>query len=327
MGDVLSQKEIDELLKSMSGGGVVEAVEEKPMREARSYDFKRPSKFSKDNLRALEVVFDNFARQMQTFVTGYLRSSTSIEVAGADLITFAEFTGILVNPVILGILDFKPLRGNVMIELSSSLGYSIIERVLGGNGIQTTKLIRDFSELEKVLLERFVNQLMAFLPEAWENVAPVNPVLDKLETNAQFANIVAPNEMCALVTLNVKIGASEGLMNFCIPFLTVSSIIDGMNTRNWFGGIKDEQKEATQNQEIEHKIEHARLPVIIRLGRTQISVADFIDLRKGDVISLDSYVNADLRVYIGENLKFLAKPGISRNKNAVQITSLVESEG
>ncbi len=327
MSDILSQSEIDALLSALSSGddNVVlnNNVEEK---KVTAYNFARPSKFGKEQLRTLEVIFENFARLVSSFLTGYLRTATQIEVANAEQLTYNEFSNSLLNPVVLGIIDLgnSSLKGSVILDVSANIGYSIIDRILGGAG-DVLKKTREFTEIEKILLSRVVSQIISYLVEPWENVCHVSPTLEKLETNSQFAQIMSPNEMIALVTLSVNLGGVEGFFNFCIPHLTIEPIMDKLNTKYWFSSQEEEDLSVYRNK-VEYGLEEAKIPVSVVVGRTNITVDEFIDLQVGDVITLDSFVNSDFHVMIGNLLKFYAKPGISRGKNAIQITSLVGKE-
>lgn len=325
MGDVLSQEEIDKLLSDLSRGdsSVMEGsdLDEK---KVRTYNFAKPSKFGKEQLRTLEVIFEGFARLASSFFTGYLRTSVQLEVVNAEQMTYNEFNNSLLNPVVLGIVDFKPLKGSIILDLSSQIGYAIIDRILGGSG-EALKKSRDFTEIEKILLSRVLSEMVNFLVEPWENVCAINPKFDKLETNAQFAQIISPNEMISLVTLSIKVGEIDGMINFCIPYLVIEPIIGNLNTKHWFTVNEDEDLSRFRPS-VEQKLELAKIPVSVVVGRTSITVDEFIGLQVGDVITLDSYVDSDFRVMVGNLLKFYAKPGLSRGKNAIQITSVVRKE-
>ena len=327
MSDILSQSEIDALLSALSSGddNVVlnNDVEEKKI---RAYNFARPSKFGKEQLRTLEVMFESFSRLVSSFLTGYLRTATQIEVANAEQVTYSEFSNSLLNPVVLGIVDLGSplLKGSVILDLSSNIGYSILDRILGGAG-DTLKKTREFTEIEKILLSRILSQIVSYLVEPWENVCHISPSLEKLETNSQFAQIISPNEMIALVSLSIKIGEVEGIINFCIPHLVIEPIMDKLNTKYWFSSQEDEDLSVYRSK-VEVGLEEAKIPVSVVVGKTNITVDEFIDLQVGDVITLDSFIDSDFNVMIGNLLKFYAKPGISRGKNAIQITSLVGKE-
>jgi len=325
MGEILSQSEIDELLKSLASGGTAPTAIDTPKRAARDYDFMRPSKFSKEQLRSLEMIFDNYARVLSSFLTAFLRTTTHVEVSSAEQATYSEFNNALTNPVILSILEFTPLKGSVVLELSANLGYSIIDRILGGPGNTIAKM-RDFSEIEKILLERVITQMISFLSEPWANVGAFKPRLERLETNLQFAQIIAPNEMTALVTLSIKIGSVEGFLNICIPHITIEPVMERLNTKLWFS-TKNDEPDTSYAEDLEAQLERTKINIAAIIGRTRITVNDFVQLQPGDIIPLDSYINSDLQIMVGNLLKFHAKPGISRGKNAIQITSLVEREG
>ncbi len=325
MGDVLSQEEIDKLLSDLSRGDS-SAIENNDTdeRKVRTYNFAKPSKFGKEQLRTLEVIFESFSRLTSSFFTGYLRTSVQLEVVSAEQMTYSEFNNSLLNPVVLGIIDFKPFKGSVILDLSSQIGYAIIDRILGGRG-ETLKKSRDFTEIEKILLSRVLNEMVNFLIEPWENVCVINPRFDKLETNAQFAQIISPNEMISLVTLSIKVGEIDGMINFCIPYIVIEPIIGNLNTKHWFSSNEDEDLSRFRPA-VEKKLESAKVPLSVVVGRTSITVDEFINLQVGDVITLDSYVDSDFQVMVGSLLKFYAKPGLSRGKNAIQITSVVRKE-
>lgn len=324
-GDILSQAEIDALLAQLSSGDEdVIITPAASTKEARNYDFANPRKFNKEQLRTLENIFDIYARAVSSFLTGYLRTASHLEVASAEQILYRDFNLTLVNPVILSMVELTPLKGTTVVELSNNIGYAIIDRILGGPGLGLKKL-RDFSEIEKILLERFMLQLLGFLPEPWENVLTIRPKLEKIETNSQFAQIISPNEMVALVVLNIKIGSAEGMLSFCLPHLVMEPIMEKLYTKFWYLQREEENKEAYRSK-IEVELEKAMVPVSAVMGKTNIMVSEFVNLQVGDIIKLDSYTNSDVNVMIGNLTKFHAKPGISRGKNAIQITSLIEKE-
>ena len=327
MGEILSQEEIDSLLNALSSGteADMELAAEVKEKEAVSYNFARPSKFNKEQLRTLEIIFDNYSRALTSFLTGYLRTNVAIEVMNSEQITYKDFTNSLSNPTILSIVDFDPFKGSIILELSNNIGYAIIDRILGGPGYPINDK-RDLSEIEKVLLERVFVQMLNYMPEAWENVARIDPRLDQIETNVQFAQILPPNEMTALVTLDVKVGSVNGFFNFCIPHIVIEPITQKLNTKNWFGSKKTTGETSIYKEQLEDRLESTLINVSAIIGRTTIMVNDFVNLQEGDIIPLDSYINSNLNIMVGDLLKFNAKPGISRGRNAIQITSLIRKE-
>jgi flagellar motor switch protein FliM len=325
MDEKLSQSQIDELLKAFAGGGdaAVAAVAE-PVVSVKDYDFKNPQKFSKEQLRSLEMIFDNFCRTLSSFLTGYLRVSTELNVASAEQVIFKEFANALDNPIILAIVAFPPFKGSIIVQLSADIGYAIIDRILGGPG-QRLKKIREFSQIESILLERVIRQTLTYLIEPWQNVADVRPDLERIETNSQFAQVIAPNETTALVALTIKIGGLEGLFNFVIPHMVIEPYMDRLNTRHWFMQ-KVSDVEGDYAGTLEDRLEKTIVPVKAIVGKTRITVQEFAGLNVGDIIKLDSFVDADMIVTVGDLYKYKAKPGVSRGKNAVKITSLIDKE-
>lgn len=325
MGEVLSQNEIDNLLKALSSGELdVDEIKDKDEKQVKNYDFARPAKFSKEHLRTLEIIFEHYGRLLSTNLPVYLRKNVQIEVMNSEAVTYSEFTNALSNPVLLGIVNFAPLKGNIIIEIAENLGYAIVDRMLGGKGLPLEKA-RDFSEIELLILERIFNVAVNLLEEPWESVCKVEPRLERIETNSQYAQIISPTEMIALVTLNIKIGEVEGLLNVCLPYITLESVMDKLNTKYWYSSLqeKDEQQYTDKMQAL---ISRAPIPIKAVLGNSTISVNDFLGLQRGDVIRLDTRTDGELSIYVGNIKKFTALPGASGDNYAVRITSVIREE-
>ncbi len=325
MGEVLSQSEIDNLLAALSNGELdVDDMQDKGEKQVKDYDFKRPAKFSKEHLRTLEMLFEHYGRLISTNLPVYLRKNVQVSVASSETVTFSEFSNALSNPVILGIVDFSPLNGNIIIEMSSNLGFAMIDRMLGGQGLPLEKS-RDFSEIEMIILQKLMVVCMQLLHDPWKNVIEIEPMLDRIETNAQFAQVIAPNDMIAIVSMNVKVGDVEGLMNICLPFFTLEDVMDKLNTKYWYSTLEKDNK-VDYEEHIETLIKRLDVPIKAVLGRSQVSVNDFLNLQVGDIIRLDSKVDMDMNIYVGNIRKFTALPGSSKDKYAVRITSVIREE-
>jgi len=327
MGDKLSQGEIDALFAQFTSGSVDEAAVEpndSEASEAIDYDFTNPTKFNKEQLRTLGNIFENYSRNLSSFLTGYLRAPSHLEVLSYEETTYKEFSGSLLNPTTLCMLEFLPLKGTALMEVSSGVSYAVIDRILGGPGFGLKK-IRDFSEIEKILMERFITQMLSYLAEPWENIITMKPKLDRIETNSQFAQVMPPNEKVALIVLNIKLGSAEGYIKFCIPHYMLKPVMEMLNTQYWFEQQEVENRDSYKVR-MEEEMIKAVIPISAVIGRTQISVNDFINLQVGDYIHLDSYMNSEIQIMVGNMYKFKAKPGVSRGKNAFQITSLIEKE-
>ena len=325
MGEVLSQSEIDNLLAALSTGELdVDQMQETGDKQVKDYDFKRPAKFSKEHLRTLEIIYEHYGRLLSTNLPVYLRKNIQVSVSSSETVTFSEFTNSLSNPVILGIVDFQPLNGDIIIELASNLGFAMIDRMLGGQG-QPLDKARDFSEIEMIILEKLMVVCMQLMREPWKNVIDINPVMERIETNAQFAQVIAPSDMIAIVTMNVKIGDVEGHMNVCLPFFTLEDVMDKLNTKYWFSTM---QKESTENysESLEAMLKRVDVPVRAVLGKSLVSVNDFINLQLGDVIRLGTGVASEMDVYVGNIKKFTALPGSNCDKYAVRVMSVIREE-
>ena len=325
MGEVLSQNEIDNLLKALSTGELdADDYKNKDEKQVKVYDFARPSKFSKEHLRTLEIIFEHYGRLLYTNLPAYLRKNIQVEVMNSEAVAYSEFLNALSNPVLLGIIDFEPLKGIIIMELASNLGYAIIDRMLCGEGVSLEKK-RDFSEIEIIIIERIMTICVDLLREPWQNVVAIKPRLVRIETNPQFAQIISPQEMIAIITVNLRIGDVEGLMNICLPYICLEDVMDKLNTKYWFSTMK-EKDENTYEDAIESLISKAEIPLRAMLGGSTISVNDFVNLQKGDIIKLDAPVGQELEVYVGNIRKFKALPGTSNDNYAVRVTSVIREE-
>ncbi len=325
MADVLSQNEIDALLKQLSTGELdVDDIEENKSAKVKEYDFSKPAKFSKEHLRTIEIIFEHFGRLLSSNLPAYLRKNVQIEVMNSEAVIYSEFSNALSNPVLLGVVNMSPLQGNIIIEMATNIGYTIIDRLLGGVGEPLEKN-RDFSEIELSILERIFNIIISLLREPWKNVVEIEPYLERIETNSQFAQIISPTEMIAIVTINVNIGGVEGLMNICLPFMTLEDVMDKLNTKYWFSTMQNKD-ESSYADVIETAINKALVPVSAYLGKSQITVIDFVNLQVGDIIKLDRNVEEELDVYVGNIVKFKALPGSFSDNYAVKITEIYREE-
>jgi flagellar motor switch protein FliM len=223
------------------------------------------------------------------------------------------------NPSVLGIVDFAPLSGSIIIQMAPNTAFAMIERVLGGTG-NAYERARGFTEIEITLMDKILSQMISYLRDPWKNVIDLKPKLKKIETNPQFTQIMSPNETVALITLNTKVGNIDGMIHICIPHLVIEPVIPKLSTKFWFSGIS---KEISSNELkiIEKKIETTLLPISVVLGVSEITVGDFVELQVGDVISLDTSVGEDLKILIGNNHKFYGKPGLKKNRVSVKITN------
>ncbi|MCH5268027.1 MAG: flagellar motor switch protein FliM [Lachnospiraceae bacterium] len=325
MGDTLSQDEIDNLLSALSTGEMKpEELDETEDKAVMNYNFARPSKFSKDHLRTLEIIYENYGRLLSTNLPAYFRKSVQVEVMNAEANAYSEFANALSNPVLLGVVNFAPLEGNIVVELATSLGFAIVDRLLGGGGDPLEKT-REFTEIELIILERVLEICTNLMIDPWGNVVELEPRLERIETNSQFAQFISPTEMTAILTINIKVGEVEGLMNVCIPYSCVEPVIDKLNTKYWYSTAtaKDDN---SYTETMEHLINTAQIPVRAMLGRSLISFNDLMNIQIGDIVKLDTKVNDELEIYAGNIKKFYALPGAASDSYAVRVTSVIREE-
>ncbi len=325
MTEVLSQDEIDQLLSAISSGEV-ETPDTQAMpaqRNIKIYDFKRPDKFSKDQIRTVSIMHETFARLTTTSLSAQLRSLVHVHVASVDQLTYEEFIRSIPNPTTLAVINMDPLKGSAILEIDPSVTFSIIDRLFGGQG-EETKLSRDLTDIEQSVMEGIIVRILGNMREAWSTVIDLRPRLGQIETNPQFAQIVPPTEMVVLVTLETKVGDVDGLMNFCIPYLTIEPIISKLSAQYWYSSVR--RGTTTENLNIlRERLETVSVNIVAEIGSMMLKVKDVLALKKGDVIRLPNVrINDPMGLKIGDRKKFLCRPGIVGNKTAIQVIKKLE---
>jgi len=214
VAEVLSQSEIDALLNALQSGEIdAESIkQEESEKKVRVYDFRRPNKFSKDQLNTIEVIIENYCRLLTTFLSGQLRARVQCKVASVEQLTYDEFVRSIPNPTILNIFGLKPFEGKAILEINPHIVFYIIDRLFGGPGTSNIKG-RPLTEIEQNIVIKTVKKMLNFFTEAWKSLIDLNPEFDNLETNPSFTQIVSPTEMVVLITLDMHLGETEGFMN------------------------------------------------------------------------------------------------------------------
>jgi len=327
MTEVLSQDEIDQLLTAISSGDTtIENVSKTTsQKKVRIYDFRRPSRFSKEQHRAIQMIYDSFSRFCQTTLSALLRTPIHFHVASVDELTFEEFTRSIPNPTTMAILNMDPLKGNAIFEIDPSISFAMIDRIFGGKGKSFENSNRELTDIEIAVIESIIIKLLNNLREAWANFVDLRPRLSSIDTNPQFASIVPPTDMTILVTLETKIGEVEGMSNFCLPHLTLEPIITKLTPQIWYSSIS--KSTGTENfTSLKRNIEDVPLDISVILGKTNLSVRDILDFNVDDVILFNNTdINSDIDVQIGNRTKFKGRPGIYQGNVAIQITKIVEN--
>lgn len=323
MVDVLSQSEIDALLAALSSGEMdaEELKREESQRKIRTYDFKRAVRFSKDHLRSLTRIHENFARYLTTYFSAQLRTFVQINVVQVEQLPYDEFIRSIPKMTILNIFEAKPLEGRMVLEVHPNVAFAMLDRLLGGTGTAPAK-IGTLTEIETIIIERLFSRALDSLQEAWKTVIDLQPRLEALETNPQFMQIVSPNETIALISLSTKIGDTTGMINLCIPHVVIEPIMPKLSMHHWFVSQK-KTRAPGEVKILESRVTKAKLPIIVELGHAWITVQEFLNLAVGDVIALDKPINAGLAIKVGEKVKFIGSPGTVRDRLAVQIDEIV----
>ena len=325
MPEVLSQDEIDQLLTAISAGEVDTQEIHQPtdQRKIKIYDFKRPDKFSKDQIRTVSIMHETFARLTTTSLSAQLRSLVAVHVASVDQLTYEEFIRSIPNPTTLAVIDMDPLKGSAILEIDPAITFSIIDRLFGGQG-EGAKFSRELTDIEQSVMEGIIVRVLGNLRESWSTVIDLRPRLGGIETNPQFAQIVPPSEMVVLVTLETKVGDVEGMMNLCIPYLTIEPIISKLSAQYWYSSVR--RGTTTENLNIlRERLENIGVTIKAEIGSMQLTVRDVLALRAGDIIRLDNTrVNDPMVLMIGDRKKFLCRPGVIGNKLAVQVSKKLE---
>ncbi|KAB2335428.1 flagellar motor switch protein FliM [Bacillus mesophilum] len=322
--EVLSQNEIDALLSAISTGEMDadELKKEQSEKKVKVYDFKRALRFSKDQIRSLTRIHENFARLLTTFFSAQLRTYVQISVASADQIPYEEFIRSIPKMTILNVFEVPPLEGRVLIEVNPNIAYAMMDRMMGGRGSSLNK-VDNLTEIETKIMSNTFEKAFENLQEAWSTVAEIDPILSDFEVNPQFLQMVSPNETVVVISLNTTIGDTSGMINICIPHVVLEPIIPRLSVHYW---MQTEKKDRVPGEleRLEKNIQRAEVPIISELGSSDISVQDFLMLDIGDVIELDRTIDQPLIIKIGDVPKFTGQPGKINKKLAVQILDIVK---
>lgn len=322
MLDVLSQAEIDELLKNIESGE--DAEEEDDSLLVKNYDFRTANRFTKEHIRAISGIFKNFSHLLSNYLMGTLRAACEVEVLSLEEMSFNEFNNSVPTPVGIAIINVIPLGGPIILEMSTELIYSIVGRVLGGvKGVSADG--RQLADVEIAITERVIWQMLRSLDEAWAKMMTIDSTLDRLETNMQFAQIVDPNEPVLMVTLNVSIGNENGLLGFCLPHQALEPFTKRLNSKAWYSGTGNKKIEV-HPESMMHSIANTMATISVVFNDTEASVYDIMSMQIGDVIQLDHKIEQPLTVKLQHLPKFHATIGKYKNACAVKIVDVIRGD-
>ncbi|MCL5961052.1 MAG: flagellar motor switch protein FliM [Chloroflexi bacterium] len=315
---VLSQWEIDLLLGAMGNQEGQESTSTpESNKSVRPYDFRRPDKFSKEHLRALQTIHEAFARAAAFSLSSHMRTGIQIKLSSIEQAVYGEYVQQLSNPTVVSIASADPLPGRLIIEINMDLAFAIVDRLLGGTG-QFQQKLREVTDIEFALLQTVVKSLLAALREAWLHLAPVTVGLEDLVFNPQIVQAAFPSDIGILLLFELRIGEASSTISMYIPYTLLEPVMGKLSSQMWFSRVR---KEASEDRDtICRQIETIELPITVNLGSAIASTRELLDLHKGDVIKLSALCDQELRVLVADKHKFWSRPGRVGRRMAVAIT-------
>lgn len=336
MSDVLDQAEVDALLAAVGTGDVADDTVSPTIppdpgdaalyalspttqpRDVQDYDFKRPERVSKDQMRSLESMHESFARNLGASLSGFLRTIVECRVATIEQLTYSEFIHALPNPTCFNLVQAPPLEGQVCLELSPLIVFPILDRLLGGSNSELFIPQRPLTSIELRLIKRIIDRVLESLSEAWTDLAKVEFELVDTESNPQLVQIVAPNEVVVLIGFEIKMGARAGTMSLCIPFNVIEPVISKLGSQSWYAYARKVQRE-DQSEKISSSLKYAKLMLRCYLAETSITIKELVDLRVGDIIQTGKSHLSDVMLCIEGKKRFSGTIGKFRGQRALKI--------
>jgi flagellar motor switch protein FliM len=319
--ETLSQEEIDNLLNSFGGesedGEGPEKIEtpKSDEKNIREYNFRRPVKFSREQQRTLQLIHENFAREISTYLSGRTRTFVEVRYASIDQITFSEFQQSLTTPTYMGIFSTDLLSGSAILQIGLDIGYVMIDKLLGGPGISIEDM-RSPTDIEMSILRKESSVMLRSLSKAWANISEFDVQLDKVETNPQFVQIAPPNEMTVLITMSITVRDVQGFINICFPSSTLEPVSDKLNTRMWTQSYKYSEK---SKEDLKKLIMLSEMSLSAVLGQSTLSLNDLMRIQTGDVLRLNSFYEDPVNVEIQGIPVYKSKIGKHKGYYAVKI--------
>jgi flagellar motor switch protein FliM len=283
------------------------------------YDFRRPDKFSKDQLRTLQMLHETFARLAGSGLSAYLRAPVNIDLISLEQVPYEEYLR-SINQSVFTIMSLPPLTGQAVLEIEFGLVFTMIDRMLGGpgKGIQRNVL----TDIERPLVKQTIERMFQALKSAWEGVVIVNPGIEGMETSSQFVQIAPPNDIVVTILFEVKIGNQRSAMSLCIPYLVLKPITTKLSAQKWFAG-SNRRFSAASRRMLSYQVNNAAVECTVRLGGARVNIKDFLNLRPGDVLRLDQKTENDLSLLISNVPKFEGKPALQGKKLVFSVTDAI----
>jgi len=320
MSKILTQEEIDALLKSVASTEVTPQPSETKDRQVHLYDFKHPDRISKDQLRALRTIHDSFSRSFGTYLSGMLRTLVDINLLSIDQATYSEYMLSLSVPSCIYIVASKNLKGSAIMEMSPQFALTMVDRLLGGNGARVGN-IRELTIIEQNILRKTVESALSILTDAWRHVYRLNLYIESFESNPQFVQIAPASETAAVVSFEIIIRDMTFPMNLCFPYFVLEPLIQNLST-GWTS-VALKKMSRGERDGVRTRIRLSRLPVVAQLGSATLRMSELSRLRVGDVLRLSERRDEGLKVWVDGKVKFWGEPGTSRRRRAVRIVRRV----
>ncbi len=320
MADVLSQSEVESLLSALDPGiQVREKRADDPNTQISIYDFKRPERVSKEQMRGFQALHEGFGREFGAALSGMLRTIIEVKLISVDQLTYSEFVYSLENPSCFNLLTADPLEGHIILDLNPSIVFPIIDRLLGGGRESTQKLPnRPLTEIEVRLAKRITSLAIDALKNAWARICELNPKVSQVESNPQLVQIVPPNEVIVLISFEITMGEMRGIMNLCIPFNTIEPLAGKFSSNAW-STYTQKQTDVRQSLNLEAGVSGAKVELVVRLAETNLTSQDLLNMAVGDVIPTETEQTSPLQVFIEGVPKYFAFPGSYKGHTAIRI--------
>ncbi len=327
MADILSQEEIDALLDVVEDeGDDALAIEEDEVFEQKQitlYDFKRPNRVSKEQLRAFRGIHDKMARSLSSQISAIMRSIVEIQLHSVDQMTYGEFLMSLPNPTSFNVFSMKPLEGSGVLEINPSIAFPMLDRLLGGKG-EPFESNREFSDIELSLFETVLRVMMSTLKEAWGPVAEVYPAIESKESSPNVVQIVAQNEIVVMVVMEIIIGHSSGMMNICYPVIALEPVLPKLASRDLM--LNETSSKKSRNQELQVLIGGAKVTVEANLGVAELTLHEVLDLKGGDIIRLNASGDDIVSLSVDGKERFKGEIGLRRFRKSIKVTEIIYTE-
>jgi len=326
MSDTLDRKEIDALLAAVDKGEIaldVSTPATKRDAAVKLYDFKRPERVGKEQLRTIAVLHETFARNAAANLTAVMRRSVETRLSSVEQLTYSEFILSLASPTCLVVLSAKPLEGKLVLEMNPGMVFPMLDRLVGGTGEGTLLPDRPLTDIENRLVVKLVTPLLALLKETWSHVKGIDFAVTEVQSNPQLLQVAPPHDPMVVVRFQLTMGEASSRASLCIPYATIEPIMDLFTTQQWFGGARKTGTEASFTR-IARSLAEAELEVTADLTTTQITVRELLELNPGDLVRTDAAVDSEATLSVEGRPKFKGQPGRNRRNKAVLVTRVIE---